>query len=79
MCNCIVEINKKLEEMRPDNNTRIYTPFTFGLTGVMKIPRVRIETEKRNGNIRRKPMSLSASFCPFCGKAYEDEPIITNL
>ena len=79
MCNCIEEINKRLEEMQPDNNTKLDIPITFSLSGKFGIQRVRVQTTKRDTYNRKKPISIQAAYCPFCGKAYEEEPIVTNL
>jgi len=79
MCNCIEEVNKRLAEMQPDNNTELDIPFSFGMSGKFTIEKVRICTTKRDTYNRKKPMSIQAAYCPFCGEAYESEQIVTNL
>ena len=71
MCNCIKEINKKLEEMT--ENTILDIPFNFGFDGKIRIDRVQIKTMKRDERIRKKSINVQPSYCPFCGVAYETE------
>lgn len=68
MCNCIEDVNKKLEEI--GNNTILDIPFTFGFDGIYRVDRVRICTVKRDEKIRGKPMLIQAAYCPFCGVEY---------
>jgi hypothetical protein len=73
MCNCIDEIDKKLEDMTPDNNTKLDIPFTWGSAGISVVRRVQIVTTKRDDKNRKKPMSIQPAYCPFCGEAYKSE------
>jgi len=74
MCNCIEEINKKLEEMSPDNNTKLDIPFTWSTSGsISRVDRVRIVTCKRDDKIRKKPISIQPAYCPFCGLVYDSQ------
>jgi len=74
MCDCIEKIDKLLAESKPDNNTKLDIPFTWSKSGkISQAQRVRIVTTKRDSNIRKKPMSVQPSYCPFCGKPYDEE------
>jgi hypothetical protein len=68
MCNCIEDINKKLEEM--GNNTILDIPFSYGFDGIHRVERVRIATAKRDEKVRKKPISIQPAYCPFCGVEY---------
>lgn len=73
MCNCIQEIDEKLKQMSPDNNTKLDIPFTWSSNGISKIDRVRIMTRKRDDKVKKKPVSIQPAYCPFCGIAYGGE------
>ena len=64
MCDCIMLTNKALKE----HNTRLNVPFI--LSGAQ--PRVLVSTMKHNAKSRVKPILLHATYCPFCGKKYDD-------
>jgi len=68
MCNCIDEIDAKLKEMTPDNNTKLDIPIT--LSG---IERVRIGVAKRDEKNRKKPTIIFPAYCPFCGVEYSSK------
>jgi len=71
MCNCIEENDKALEDL--NRNTKLDIPFRFSQTnGTMKANRVKIATCKIDEKNRQKPITLLASYCPFCGEKYED-------
>lgn len=61
-CNCIEELNKA---MTPHNTEVCMTwyPITRPIIATMKI-----DSKKRG-----KPYLAVASFCPFCGKPYDDK------
>lgn len=74
-CKCIEEINLKLMP----HNTRIKEPFFVITTdGVHdKTRRVFVESEQiAHGRGKLRAKSIFASFCPFCGVAYESAVII---
>jgi len=68
MCNCISEINKKLEES--NLNTRIKEPIILGNNMELQGSKVQIVTEKVDSKIRKKAVAMFSSFCPFCGDKY---------
>ena len=68
MCNCIVELNKKLIE----RNTRIVIPITFG-SNLSLMGGPIIKTEKIDSKKRVGPVNVLASYCPFCGNKYDEE------
>jgi hypothetical protein len=70
MCNCIIEMQKALEES--NKNTMLDIPITFSSNGQLKANRVMISTCKRDNSKREKPIKLLPSYCPFCGEKYED-------
>jgi hypothetical protein len=72
MCDCIEKTNKLLEKY----NTRIYVPMLIDFaTGKTHSSRtILITTEKINPNRRSgRAKSLLATYCPFCGKKYEED------
>lgn len=76
MCNCIHEINKRLEEEQPDNNTEIqvaFNPMHYWAYRTMVV------VKKRGIYNETKPRMVLAEYCPFCGKAYFSEPIIPQF
>ena len=66
MCNCIEEMNKELEKQ--NMNTKL--ELAFGMKGVIK--KVLICVVKLDDKIKKKPIKLFATYCPFCGQKYED-------
>ena len=68
MCDCMKLINDELAQY----NTRII-PVMALRDGTFHMAGVRIETEKIDSKKRGRPKRLVASYCPFCGKKYEDE------
>jgi len=69
MCDCVETVNEKLKEKKL--NTKIKVPLLLdsgmNCTGV----KVQIVTEKENSDVRKKPVAVFSSFCPFCGEAYQ--------
>jgi len=63
MCDCIDKVNEKLAE----HNTEL-------LLNMFGPQRAFIATEKLSREKRGKPAHLMATFCPFCGEKYSDEP-----
>lgn len=62
-CDCVQRFDERLRE---HNTTLVST--LFG-----KPPRVLIQTCKLHEKVRGKPVSVIASFCPFCGQSYSRE------
>jgi len=69
MCNCIETVNEKLSEK--NINTRIKVPFLLNDDMSLAGSKVQIVTEKENSDVRKKPVPVFSSFCPFCGEAYK--------
>lgn len=67
-CTCIESVNTFLAQ----SNTQIHLPmFVVGGT-----PKPFVETIKLDEKKRGKPVKMFATFCPFCGLAYEPkEPV----
>ena len=63
MCECIKTVNDNLSSA--NINTRIKVPFTMG-----DVSKCVVATEKEDSNNRKKPKTIFASFCPFCGEKY---------
>jgi len=63
MCECIETVNEKLLEA--GHNTKIKMPMLM-LSGTA---RPRVVTEKSDTDVRKRPIDVFASFCPFCGVA----------
>ena len=75
MCNCIEETNKSLKEEHAEWNTMLNIPISFNYhTGQMHTLKVIISTMKLDDKKRQKPITLFASYCPFCGEKYDSEP-----
>lgn len=64
-CDCIATVNAKLEE--DGHNTCLTIPLVFGGDGV---DRLMIRTEVKTPKRGAKPVSMFASYCPFCGEKY---------
>ena len=67
MCDCIKLFNEQLAS----RNTRIKIPISFGANKISSLPPM-IVTEKVDERSRMKPVSLLASYCPFCGEKYPE-------
>lgn len=68
MCNCIEAVNGKLSEK--NLNTKIKVPLLLNEDMSAQGSKVQIVTEKENSDVRKKPISVFSSYCPFCGEAY---------
>lgn len=64
MCDCIETVDKKLKEA--GHNTTIKLPLMLGGGAA----RPMVVTEKADSDIRKKPISVFATFCPFCGDKF---------
>lgn len=62
MCNCIELVDAELVE----HNTQINVTMTLG----QKPLRARVDTHKIDDHKRGRPMTVTATYCPFCGKKY---------
>jgi hypothetical protein len=69
-CNCLSEFNKKLE----DHNTEIDVTFCYHRDGRPMTARPKISTSKLETRKRVGPVIAAPTFCPFCGKPYEQQP-----
>lgn len=67
MCDCVKNINEKLIE----HNTRISMSFTITRDLSTMGSALTVPTEKIDKKNRKKPMTMIASYCPFCGKKWE--------
>jgi len=68
ICNCIVEVNKHLEEM--GKNTQLDIPITWNGAGKVQADRISIMTRKADDTKREKPIEIIPAYCPFCGERY---------
>ena len=71
MCNCIADIDKRLE---PDG--QCINASIFGNPRRAAIDLIRMDKWVPE-NRRKKPRLMIASFCPFCGEKYADPPAAT--
>jgi hypothetical protein len=72
MCDCIKLTNESLKNDHPELNTRVYVPVMMNMkTGLHTEPKAVILTEKLDDKVRKKPVKLFATYCPFCGAKYE--------
>lgn len=69
MCDCVSKINAMLLEK--GHNTRIKTPLTLNPDLSNAGQKLEIVTEKADRNIRKKPVAMFSSFCPFCGEKHQ--------
>lgn len=59
VCNCVAQVNKRLLE--EGHNTRLVS--TIG--GICAL-----RTEKADTIDRKKPITVTGSYCPLCGEKY---------
>jgi hypothetical protein len=71
MCECIRLVNESIAE----HNSKL----CLALYLSSKPPRVLISTERLDTSKRGKSISLTSSFCPFCGKNYDEEEKVKNV
>ena len=62
MCDCIEEVEKRLADR--GLNTKITLPDFVLNNGAY---RPKLVVEKVDKNVRKKPIDIFVSFCPFCG------------
>jgi hypothetical protein len=63
---CIKQVNEQLAQ----HNTRIAEAFSLTGSQCELIP---IQTVKADDKVRRKPVNMYASYCPFCGVKLETQ------
>ena len=68
MCTCITKINEKLAE----HNTQISTSLTVSRDLTTMGIGLQVPTHKIDSKRRKPAMTLLATFCPFCGKKWEN-------
>ena len=66
MCDCIEKLNKQMAE----SNYNAVVSQAIGIHGI--IPNAIVLTEKLDKDVKRKPLSMFATFCPFCGEQYPE-------
>jgi len=66
MCDCIDKLNAQLKE----GGHNMVISQSFGIHGT--IPNAKVLTEKRDLAVKKKPIHVFATFCPFCGEKYPD-------
>lgn len=70
-CNCVKLVNEALE--REEANTVLDIPMSINLsTGKMGPQRMVIATVKSNSKKRGQKKTLFATYCPVCGKKYNE-------
>lgn len=70
MCNCIEVVNEKLKGL----GCKLDVPFMLTPVGLEpEPPKVAVSTRRTDGNKRKKPITLTVPFCPFCGEKYGDK------
>lgn len=67
-CDCFNKVNVTLAE----HNERLVS--LMDIRAFETVPRVLISIEKLDSKKRSRPRRMLASFCPFCGSAYEKLP-----
>lgn len=70
-CDCIARVNEQLEQT--DTNTKVKVPLLLRDNLSDMTTKAQIVTEKARRNVRKQPMAMFATYCPFCGIRYEDE------
>lgn len=75
-CDCIAEMDAKLAE----HNTRLCVTFGFPRDGSPSFTRPHIMTEKINRRDRKSVIAVP-TYCPFCGKRYEEpeKEVLANV
>lgn len=68
MCECIDSINQKLASR--NLNTKIKEPFFLGKDLSISARKVMVVTEKADSSTRKRPTTITANYCPFCGIKY---------
>jgi len=68
MCNCVSVINTKMEAK--GLNTVIDVPYQMTKDLGEAPQRTKVVTAKKCRSVRKRPVDVFASFCPFCGEKY---------
>ncbi len=66
MCECIKTINEQLAEQ--NRNTVIDVPLQLSKDMQLGPPKTIVGTAKADANVRKRPVTVFASYCPFCGE-----------
>jgi hypothetical protein len=70
MCNCIEIVDEKLSK---EHGCKLDVPLLLQPANLAtEVPKVSIATYRVDGNKRKKPITLTAPFCPFCGERYDE-------
>lgn len=67
MCDCMDTLDAQLKA--PQFNTKITRPMMYDGSQ----PRAIIVTEKNVKMLRKGPVAMFATYCPFCGTKYPEE------
>lgn len=69
MCDCIEKTQESLKTL--GKNTQLVIPLVINrIKGVPEIDRVVVATCKLDDRNKQKPITLLATYCPFCGEKY---------
>lgn len=68
MCDCITQVNEQLRKHRTELDVTIaYPPNVLVMAKVSTYIPYGLKTKRG-----QKPMSITATYCPFCGKKYKE-------
>lgn len=65
MCDCIKETNESLKEVDSNSQLSLAMSIKVGIPDRVIISTYKIDRQKKKG-----PITLVASYCPFCGEKY---------
>ncbi len=73
-CNCINEVNKKIQKASGDPEAELDVIYTFdsGIGERLYIPYSYRDKKKDGTYTKEKSGKLTLSNCPFCGKSIKD-------
>ena len=74
-CKCLSEVNEKLREGYDDEKAEIVTILCLSGNHLDAYPGLtaKYRPKKKDGTFgKEKTVSIRPSFCPFCGKNYEE-------
>lgn len=71
-CECINTVNEKLKSA--GHNTKIKVPWIIPMPGEKQRGECcEVVTIKADEKVRVKPVSLMATYCPFCGTKFDQD------